>query len=488
VVLLVVVVVGGTSSYLYVRLHSIARVKVKVTPVPKTGVENILLVGSTSRCAVAPAKSFQNFVEQCEDGVNGVNSDVIMILRLVPGRTPMLLSIPRDTFVPDAREGDLSNKVDAALADGPDQLVQAIEEDFGIPINHYVVLNFQTFANIVTALGGITMYFPTTLLDKQSGLDISHSGCVHISGLEALALVRSRHLYYDYDRRTHQWLGYDGSGDIGRIERVHVFLKVLGEEIASRGVGNPVTDNALLSAIAPDLTLDTTFGSKELVDLILDYHSKVDATDEFTLPIVEDTQEYLYKGYDYGDVVFPTAPIDQETIDTFLGGSPVGAQVKPASVSVSVSDGTGSPTGAAQMITSLHALGFKVTAAPPVTPVGPVSETTVVYNGPTHLAQAERVLNALTGLAVLSDAPTAGGADVTVVTGSDVGVAAPGAVPVLSASTGATATTTLGAVLTDLLLAGASATSASTVESVLAPATTAEPPIAAYDPRACPAK
>src|SRR5487761_2394792 len=212
------VVIGSAAGYLIDQLNSIARVKVTLTPAAKAGTVNILLLGSTSRCAITPAKNFENFVQQCQNNVNGVNSDVIMILRLQPNRTPVLLSIPRDTFLPNARSGGLYNKIDAALANGPSQLVTAIQQDFNIPINHYVVLNFGTFENIVTALGGISMYFPTSLRDVQSGLLISHSGCVHISGLEALALVRSRHLQCDYNRRTHTWLGYDGSGDIGRIE------------------------------------------------------------------------------------------------------------------------------------------------------------------------------------------------------------------------------------------------------------------------------
>ena len=180
---LIVVVVGGSAIYVEVEIGHIKTVKVKVTP--QTGpADDILLVGSTSRCAVTSSAQVKLFHLECLDGVNGVNSDVIMILRLQPGRTPTLLSIPRDTFVPDARAGGLYNKVDAALADGPNQLVDAIQQDFGIPINHYVVLNFGTFEGIVNALGGISMYFPTTLRDYDSFLSIDRTGCVHINGVE----------------------------------------------------------------------------------------------------------------------------------------------------------------------------------------------------------------------------------------------------------------------------------------------------------------
>lgn len=52
-------------------------------------------------------------------------------------------------------------RVDSALAYGPSQLVAAIEEDLGIPFNHYVVLNFDSFGIVVNEFGGVAMYFPT---------------------------------------------------------------------------------------------------------------------------------------------------------------------------------------------------------------------------------------------------------------------------------------------------------------------------------------
>lgn len=481
--LVALALVASVAGYFFYQLNSIARIPVKVTPVSSSGIEDILLLGSTSRCAVTPSKNFENFVQQCRSNINGVNSDVIMVLRLVPHQTPKLLSIPRDTFVPDARSGGLYNKIDAALADGPSQLVQAIQQDFGIPINHFVVLNFETFANIVTALGGITMYFPTSLKDQQSGLYISHSGCLHISGLEALALVRARHLQYHYDKKIHQWLGYDGSGDIGRIERVHIFMKVLGEEVAKRGLSNLATDNALVSTIAPDLTIDSSFGNKEIIDLLLGYHAQIAATVESTLPIVEDTQTYYYKGYNYGDVVFPSQPQDRNTIDTFLGGTAPGANVRPSQVSVSVVNGTNAPTAGTALSSKLRRLGFRTTSLTSQTPVGSVVETTVEYSKAANLAKAERVLRSLAGLAVLAKTKTVGNADVTVVVGTNVTTHARHQAVIRPSATNFQA-----AILDAMLLAAGSSTLPLASSTTLTSPTTSSPAIAPYDPRACPSR
>ena len=70
------------------------------------------MIGSTDRCALKVQNPAYGLRSQ---GVNGVNSDVVMILHLNPAnRTVSILSIPRDLFVPNARS-DGASKIDAAL-------------------------------------------------------------------------------------------------------------------------------------------------------------------------------------------------------------------------------------------------------------------------------------------------------------------------------------------------------------------------------------
>ena len=70
------------------------------------------MVGSTSRCALKVQNPAYGL---CSEGVNAVNSDVVMILHVDHSKnTVSILSLPRDLFVPNARrEG--ANKIDAAL-------------------------------------------------------------------------------------------------------------------------------------------------------------------------------------------------------------------------------------------------------------------------------------------------------------------------------------------------------------------------------------
>ena len=79
---MVVVLAGAGIGYVAYRDHQITRIKVgDLVAVPPSGVENVVLVGSTSRCAL---KQQNKAFGLCSEGVTGVNSDVVMILHLDP--------------------------------------------------------------------------------------------------------------------------------------------------------------------------------------------------------------------------------------------------------------------------------------------------------------------------------------------------------------------------------------------------------------------
>jgi LCP family protein required for cell wall assembly len=481
VALLVVVVAlaGAEVAFVAFRLHQVHIVNVpQITPPatsgPNVGAQTFLLIGSTSRCVLNNKQT--SAFGSCAAGITGVNSDVILLLRADQrSHSVSVLSIPRDLVMNNVRPRGFY-KIDAALADGPGQLVAAIEQNFGIPINHFVELNFDSFQNIVNALGGIKMYFPYRVRDDSSGLHIRTTGCVYLNGFDALALVRARNYWYFKDG---QWMD-DGSGDLGRIIRVHEFLRVLATAVAKRGLSNPLTDDSLLSAVAPDLEIDSKLSLGDMVDLLRVFRStNIGTVPELTMPNIENFADYMYEGYDYGSVVLPTYPQDQQAIDEFLGlKAPPGAAVAPGSVTVSVLDGTGTTGQATTTAAQLSSLGFHVVGTGSATPIGPISET-VVYYAPGHLLGAERVVEDLQGIVAMAEGPTDAGADVTVVTGSNYSVLADHA-----AATGTTATTADPTATTTVELM--SATVELTSASTLGPPSPAVEPLPSYDPRACP--
>ncbi|MDE3086368.1 MAG: LCP family protein, partial [Acidobacteriota bacterium] len=348
--LVLVLIVGALAGYGEYLNHEIRRLDVRgLTASPSSGVENVLMVGSTSRCVLQQQNAAFGL---CSQGVTGVNSDVVMLLHLDPNKKKVsILSIPRDLFVPNARTTG-ANKIDAALYQGPSQLVAAIQQDFGIPVQHYVVLNFDTFQGIVNALGGIKMYFPMPVFDAQSDLDIRQTGCLPLNGFEALAVVRARHLQYKPPTVTtmnHYAWPYDPQSDLSRIRRDHEFIRVLAGEVSKRGLANPLTDQSLVSAVAPDLQVDSGLSATDMINLVLTFHGVSPAgAPQATMPVlVHAGLSYYYQGYDYGSVELTSEPEDRQAIYQFLG-LPAGRDTmtgkplpSPSSVTVSVVNGTG---------------------------------------------------------------------------------------------------------------------------------------------------
>jgi LCP family protein required for cell wall assembly len=414
-----------------------------------------------------------------------------MILHLNPSTHAVsILSIPRDLFVPNARaEG--ANKIDAALYEGPSQLVAAINENFGIPIQHYVVLNFDTFANVVDALGGVKMYFPEPVYDAYSGLKVLTPGCISLDGVHALQVVRARHLQYKPAGVTTPYPDYwpfENQSDLARIRRDHEFLRVLATAVSKNGLSNPITDEQLISSVAPQLEVDKSFSTSDMASLVLNFHG-VDANQapQLTLPVqVDQFGSYLYKGGAYGDIEFPSNVQDNQVIDQFLGisattdtmtGKPLPA---PSTVTVSVLNGSGVTNQATTTSAALGALGFTMVGVGDSPPVGAEAETVVYYASktPADIAAAQAVARSLSGAVIIALGPTTDGAKVTVVTGTEFTVNPPAAPATPATTAGGTATT-----------APASPTTSTTAASngAFQAPTAAISPLQPWDPRACPA-
>ncbi|HEY4929016.1 MAG TPA: LCP family protein [Acidimicrobiales bacterium] len=484
---LFVVAVGGTAGYAWYLDSQIHRFGVRgLVDVPTTGAdagtENILLVGSTDRCALKVQNAAYGL---CSQGVNGVNSDVVMILHLNPNtRKLSILSVPRDLFVPNARaEG--ANKIDAALYEGPSQLVAAINENLGIPIQHYVVLNFDTFANVVDALGGVKMYFPEPVFDAYSGLQVFTTGCIDLNGVHALQVVRARHLQYKPPGVTttdpNYW-PFENQSDLARIRRDHEFLRVLATAVSTNGLSNPITDGQLISSVAPQLNVDKQFSTSDMVSMVLDFHGvNANSAPQLTLPVqVDQFGSYLYKGGSYGDIEFPSNSQDNQVIDQFLGidattdtmtGLPLPA---PPTVTVSVLNGSGVTNQATDTSTALGALGFKMVGLGDSTPVGTQAETVVYFAQKTHADQAaaQAVARSMSGAVITALGPTTDGAQVTVVTGSQFTVNPP---PAAATTTTAAPTSTT----------PSSTTTTAPSSGAFQPPTPAVTPLQPWDPRSC---
>ena len=79
-----------------------------------------------------------------------------------------MTSILRDMYV--EIPGHDGNRLNAAYAyGGPELLMQTVEQNFGIDVNRYVQVNFEAFANLVDAVGGVELELSTEELEYVNG-------------------------------------------------------------------------------------------------------------------------------------------------------------------------------------------------------------------------------------------------------------------------------------------------------------------------------
>ena len=267
VVILALIGMGAGYGYIKYRFDQVTKVAVKHLKVSAVGQPfNVLAIGSDSRAGDTPAEQ-----QSLGATTEGQRSDVVKIVHVDPATGAIrVLSIPRDTMVTVA--GDTSqigqyNRINSTYDTGPDQLVQTIEANFGIAINHVVQVNFTGFRGAVDAIGGINLDFPVPARDVYTGLDITTPGCQHLNVGYSLAVARSRHYEYYQD-------GYwqtDGTSDFGRIQRQNAFLKALINQAETRY--NPLTINAFIGSVVQGVTIDNTFTTAGLIDLAREFHS-----------------------------------------------------------------------------------------------------------------------------------------------------------------------------------------------------------------------
>ena len=268
-VVIAVAGVGGSYGYARMRFGQIASVDVPSLKAPPASGKpfNLLMVGSDSRQALEDGASFGN--------VAGQRADVLILVHVIPAtHSARMLSIPRDLYVPIAGT-DGSAKINAAFDKGPNQLVDTIQRFFDVPINHYLLVDFDGFRRVVDALGGIDLDFPVPVRDwkdghNESGLDVASTGCRRLNGQQALALARSR--YFQYRGPDGAWR-YDPGFDLGRIRRQQTFLRVLAATALDKGLANPLRANAFASSLVHSLTRDKGLSIGKVAQLAGEFRS-----------------------------------------------------------------------------------------------------------------------------------------------------------------------------------------------------------------------
>jgi LCP family protein required for cell wall assembly len=212
--------------------------------------QNWLIAGSDGRDGLTNQQIIQLHVGF---DFGTANSDSLMLLHMGTGR-PVLISIPRDSYVPIPGYG--YNKINAALGfGGPSLLVKTVENVTGLRINHYMGIGFAGLVSVVNDVGGVNICLTTALHDYDSGANLK-AGCQTLNGTQALAFVRDRHSFADED--------------LQRMQDQRAFLKALLDKATSPGVYlNPFTALPFGSGAASAISVDQGTHLNDLVSVAL---------------------------------------------------------------------------------------------------------------------------------------------------------------------------------------------------------------------------
>ncbi len=134
--------------------------------------------------------------------VNSVRgrSDVNQLLVINPKTHKILIvNTPRDYYVQLAGTTGLRDKLTHAGIYGIDKSIATIENIYGIDINHYIRINFDTLIKVVDVLGGIDIYSDKAFIPWTNKKVYINEGWNHLNGKEALAYSRERKTYVDGD-------------------------------------------------------------------------------------------------------------------------------------------------------------------------------------------------------------------------------------------------------------------------------------------------
>lgn len=268
--------------------------------------ENYLLVGTDTRANLNPEGG------STDEGCNC--TDTIMILRRDPDNGAALVSVPRDLWVDIPGYG--SDRINSAYAhdNGSGVLIETIQSELGIRIDHYAEIDFAGFVEIVDAIGGVQVCVDNLIEDPEYTAMRLDPGCHTLSGLDALAFARARHVSEFIDG---EWVE-DQRADIGRIERQQAFVTSAVNGLLAALKEDPERAGELIEVAAHALTIS---GGDDLTEIALALRAAAgEGLRTFSLPVDLRSDGATVELGDGADAILDyfrgSGPLPPEPVDT----------------------------------------------------------------------------------------------------------------------------------------------------------------------------
>lgn len=211
---------------------------------------NVLVLGSDSRARLSKKEQVR---KGGPEDVEGERSDTIILAHFDPARNKaVLVHFPRDLRVEIPGHGQ--GKINEAFhLGGPQLMLRTVERFTGLPIHHYVEVDFVGFRRLVDALGGVRMCVNRPMFDELAQLRIPKAGCYRFDGNMALAFVRARHVEGDV------------IPDFARIARQQQFIRALLNRLLS--VNSLVRLPSLIRLATENVTTDEELSGTDILYL-----------------------------------------------------------------------------------------------------------------------------------------------------------------------------------------------------------------------------
>lgn len=365
---------------------------------------NFLILGSDTREGLSEEEQAR---KGSPEQVGGERSDTLILAHFDPRRDQaVLIHFPRDLRVEIPGHG--TDKINAAFTlGGPDLTVRTVKAFSGIPIHHYVKVDFNGFRSIVEALGGVEICVDRPMFDELAELDLPRAGCYTMDGDTALAFVRARNVEGDV------------IPDFARIARQQQFIRAVMNEVFS--VGSLPKLPSLITRAARNVSTDDEIDITGLIELgnELKGLAQVDPSGASTI----DLRAVPGRTQTIGGISYVIAEPDaQQLFDRLRDGRPLGdfgteqalTPVSPANIQVRVLDAGGQVEAAEQLLRDAGFVVLEGGAAPPARSV------TAILHANDAAERAEVVAGYFEGVPVRRGFGRAlGGAQVAVVIGPD---------------------------------------------------------------------
>jgi len=348
----------------------------------------------------------------------GERSDTTILLHIGADRSfATAVSIPRDTWVmlpecPRSGSNEVGGGFEAKFntafeIGGPGCTMKLVEQMTGLEIDHFAVIDFGGFTNVVDALGGVEVCLEQAVDDPQSQL-VLPAGTSLVDGEQALAFVRAR-----------KTLG-DGS-DLQRIQRQQAFLSSMIREATDTGLLlNPLRFYEFLDAGTSSLTTDSGLAERDVLqDTALSLRGvRPENVTFLTMPWVErgDGSNVLVDN-ERAATLWASIANDEAWLTprrSKNNNAEPDLTVAPAQISVRVLNGSGIPGRAGEVAAELTNMGYTVVA---VADADRPDYTTSQIRHPAQLTEAARTVAATVKGAVVTLDPAT--SVITIVIGQD---------------------------------------------------------------------